>query len=196
MLVVTLYLSYNCEDIYASKTTENKKVHQLYQNKIKNLAKKSSLGEATYHYADLTGDGIDELMVMYKPNTGGSGTAFDIYTVRKGKISQIGACGDYGLSKVYYYRKTKSILIYGFGHGGESINYYKQKKGKFVYVADQARTSYAGGGSKEGTWAYYEQTPEMVKQLTKKQFNKKISGIKKGKRIVWNVYEWKCYRVG
>ena len=156
----------------ATKASMNKKAKTAFAKKLGN-----SEGLEVLKYADVTGDGIVEALLECHPEGYGSGRTFGIYQYSGGKVKKILYTEEYGLSHLYYYKKSKSLILYGSGHGGEWYSYFTMKNGKYKYLAERARTSVNGGGMENGPWNYYSKT----KDLTKSGFNRLIKNVKKGK---------------
>lgn len=114
----------------ASKATKNKKAVALYEKKAKKLRyleyKK---------YVDITGDGIKEAIFYYHPKNIGSGRRFVIYTYKNGKIKRILYDVNYGLMKMVVYKKSKTFIANGGGHGNTWDRYYKLSNGKYVELS-------------------------------------------------------------
>ena len=157
----------------ASKATRNKKAKAAFAGKLG-----PAEGLENLVYADVTGDGVVEALLECHPQGYGSGRTFRIYKYSGGKVKKILSMDEYGLSYLYYYKKSKSIILYGSGHGGEWYSYYTMKKGKYKFLAERSREALAGGGMKNGSWYYYKGS----KELTKSKFKKLTGNVKKGKR--------------
>lgn len=156
----------------AQAASKNEKAHAVYDKKLSKLTNLEG-----YRYADVTGDKVDEALVQTHEG-GGSGRVFRIYTYKNGKAKKILETAEYGLETITFYKKSKGLILYGAGHGGEWYEYYKLKNGKFKYLAGKSRVAEAGGGMYNGPWNYYKKT----KTITKKQFKKRVNGVKKGKK--------------
>lgn len=162
----------------ASKATKNKKATALYEKKAASISSKSML--ESKKYVDLTGDGIKEAIFYYHPRNTGSGRKFVIYTYKKGKIKKILNDGNYGLENLIVYKKSKSFIAHGAGHGGEWYRYYKLSGGKYKKVATKRRVSVYGGSFKNGPWSYFKGADWT--DTNKSEFNTIIKSIKKGKK--------------
>ena len=158
----------------ATKDAINKKAKTEFSKRLKNAK-----GLEVLKYADVTGDGIVEALLECHAG-GGSGRTFRLYTYthKTGKVTRVLTMGEYGLSRIYAYPKTKSLVLWGAGHGGEWYAYYTLKNGKYTLLAQRARMSKAGGSDKNGAWSY----SKLSKDLTKAQFTKAIKGIAAGTR--------------
>lgn len=156
--------------------SKNVKAHKVYKKKIKAIKKKSMF--YSYKYMDVSGDGTDELLILYHPKLHGSGDEFRIYAYVNKKVTCICSEGRYGLNKITAYKKTKSLITYYAGHGGESYSYWKMRNGKFKNIASKGRQAVAGGGDYNGSWNYNGSKGSAAKY----NFAKQIKGIKKGKK--------------
>ena len=165
-----------------SKAAKNKKAVALYEKEAKRI------NAWRPKYVDITGDGIKEALFYYRPKgRGGSGIDFVIYTYKNGKIKCILSDTNYGLIKIMVYKKSKSFIAYGAGHGGEWYAYFKMKSGEYKYIAEKSRRAKNGGSMTNGPWYYSTGNGMSYKSLTKSQFNKKIKSIKKGKKTFHKV---------
>ena len=172
----------------ASVEKINKQADSKYTVKMKAIRKKSQ-AMIRYKYVDITGDGIHEALVEYKPKTqGGSSQTFDVYTYKNGSVKRILTTTEYGLSRCIYYRKAGSLIIYGAGHGGEWYRYYKlNSSGKYRYTAQKSRVAIAGGGGWNGSWSYYKGGTS-VTSITAKKFKSLITGCKVGQRKAFRTW--------
>lgn len=187
LLVLPVALSGTMIEVQAaSESATNKKAHVLYNKKVNNLRKLGTY--VAYKYVDISGDGIHEALIEYHPNTGGSGRIFQIYTYKNGKMVRILNSREYGLSKVMVYAKSKSLVYYRAGHGGEGYCYYKLKNGKYQLVASRGRVAYAGGGSYNGSWYYYNSKD---KAITKTKFASLTKGMTTGSKKTMKIQNWK-----
>lgn len=172
----------------ASKAEKNKKADTAYDNTRQDLLEKSS--GLTWKYTDLTGDGIHEFIAEYNPKIGGPAQQV-IYTWKNGKVKCILNASVYGMNSIIVYKKSKSLIIHGAGHGGEQYVYYKLQNGKYKTIASKGRQSENGGGIKNGPWYYYDSESSSI---GKSVFNSLIKGIKKGKKIKLNPLKWEVIR--
>ena len=169
----------------ASKAAKNKAAHEQYAKTLQSLYRR--YGYVSYQYADITGDGVDEVMLEYHPENTGSGYMVWICTMKKGAQKTLLKDGEYGLSKVMRYPKSKAIVLYCAGHGGEEYIYYKWKSGKYSRVASRARMAKAGGAWENGPWSYYNGKGKLIK---KAKFKKSIASLTKGKKKTWKRSKW------
>ena len=168
-----------------SKTAKNKAAHALYTAIVQKLCGEG--GDVAYKYADVTGDGVDELLVEHHPMGNGSGREFEIHTYKSGSTKQILSHGEYGLEKVTRYSKTKALVLYCAGHGSEAYIYFKYKNGKYSLVASKAREAKAGGSSRNGPWSYGNSSGKSIK---KADFTKKTNSLLKGSKKIWKKSTW------
>ena len=157
----------------ASKASRNKKAKAAFAKK---LGKADGL--EVLKYADVTGDGIVEALLECHPEGYGSGRTFAIYKYANKKVKKILYTEEYGLERLYFYKKSKSLILYGAGHGGEWYSYFTMKSGKYKFLAGRSRMSINGGSMENGPWSYYKKT----KTIKKSAFNKLVKKVKKGKR--------------
>ena len=157
----------------ASKASRNKKAKAAFAKK---LGKADGL--EVLKYADVTGDGIVEALLECHPEGYGSGRTFAIYKYANKKVKKILYTEEYGLERLYFYKKSKSLILYGAGHGGEWYSYFTMKSGKYKFLAGRSRMSVNGGSMENGPWSYYKKT----KTIKKSAFNKAVKKVKKGKR--------------
>lgn len=169
----------------ASLSSKNRKAHILYDKKVK-AAKRISTS-VQYKYADITGDGVHEAIIDYHPKNGGSGHYFCIYTYKNGKAKQLLKYGQYGLTKLSVYKKTKTIVCYGAGHGGEWYSFLKLKNGKYKEIAGKSRRGIAGGWDKNMPWGYWKGN---YQSITKKEYTSITQKMKKGKVKKYDLTKW------
>lgn len=152
-----------------SKAQKNAKAHAAYYKKLSAMQKKGMLiqGLPNYCFVDLTGDGVDEMIVQWWPS---------IYTYRSGKAVQVhdGEVGSSSYAKLY---KTKKVFVHVMPDhmGSSSKSYYKWNGKKFVHVATTYKPSTLG--KQQGAKAYYwvkgkgkvskKRATSYVKKLTK-----------------------------
>lgn len=167
----------------ASASTVSSKAMKAYKGKVKELKKDCRAGmKVSVGYADLDGNGVKELICTYKPkDVQGSGERQAIYTYKGGKVKRIFKCDTGVLGDFTYSQKSDSISYNRTGHGGELIQYYKLKDGKYKEVASKVRQSVKGGAVKTGKWKYSVVKDSKSKTVKKATFTKKISSLQKGK---------------
>jgi len=190
MMAAVLILSFGAVHEVKAASAAEKKAHKLLEKKRKTIVK--SHMDTYYKYFDINGDGVKELLTECYPagENGGSARVYRIHQVKKGKVKRILSTYDYGVSRFTFYKKSKSLIIYWAGHGGEGYSYFKLKKGIYKKIAGKARQAIAGGNFENGPWSYYGAS----KSVSKASFTKKIKGIKKGKARVSKIESWKYYR--
>lgn len=185
LLLVVLAAGTCVQAASASKT--NKKADKAFDTKMVALRADSDFS-LRYAYVDLNGDGIHEALVEYKPRTkGGSGSTFAVFAYKKGAAKQILSVREYGLEKCIYYTKTKTLIVYGTGHGGEWYRVYQQKGTKYSAIAQRSRTAKAGGASENGPWRYTKGKKET--QISKAKFTSLTKNLKKGKKKTLSSWE-------
>ena len=158
----------------ASKTATNKAAVAKYEKKARELARKESAeGIILFKkYVDITGDGIKEAIFYFHEKNAGSSYLLKIYTYKSGKLKGLLNDGQYGLYDLYFYKKSKSFIVHGLGHGSEWYDYFKMKNGKFTRVAARSRRV---NGRTWGKWIYSS------------KYKSKTKGIKKGKKLHYAV---------
>lgn len=168
----------------ASLSSKNQIAHTAYLKKLSKLGKNG----ASYKFVDLTEDGIHEALAEYSPGNMGSGRYFEIYTYKKGKAVRILKFEEYGLTKVISYPKTKAVVIYCTGHGGEHYEYFQYKNGKYSYVAGKARSTMKSSSS----WNYYRKPGiNNYTSYSKNTFSSKVKKLTVGKKKNYSVWGWK-----
>ena len=171
----------------ASLTARNNKAHTLLKKKYNSIYRKHM--DVTYKYYDVTGDGVHELLMDCYPSPyGGSGHVIYIFQAKGSKVKCILKTTEYGLERITFYKKSKSLVMSMYGHGGESHSYYKFKSGKYKCYGTKSRQSVKGGNMNNGPWYYYNGSG---KTTSKAAFNKKTKGLKKGKARVTKTVSWK-----
>ena len=171
----------------ASLTFKNNQAHKVLKKKYNSIYRKYR--DITYKYYDVTGDGVHELLMdCYPTSSGGSGHVVYIFQAKGSAIKCILKTTEYGLERISVYKKSKSLTMSMYGHGGESHSYYKFKAGKFKCFGTKSRQSVKGGNLNNGPWYYYNGSG---KSTSKAAFTKKTKGLKKGKARVTKTISWK-----
>ena len=111
-----------------------------------------------------------------------------MFAYQKGTVKQVLSVREYGLTKCVYYTRTKTLIVYGAGHGGEWYRYYQQKGTRYEAVAQRFRTAKAGGAAKNGPWRYTMGEKEET-QITKAKFSSLTKNLKKGKKRILSSWE-------
>ena len=102
----------------ASLTARNNKAHRVLKKKYNSIYRKHM--DITYKYYDVTGDGIHELLMdCYPSSSGGSGHVIYIFQAKGSKAKCILKTTEYGLERISFYKKSKSLVMSMYGHGGE-----------------------------------------------------------------------------
>ena len=171
----------------ASLTARNNKAHRVLKKKYNSIYRKHM--DITYKYYDVTGDGIHELLMdCYPSSSGGSGHVIYIFQAKGSKAKCILKTTEYGLERISFYKKSKSLVMSMYGHGGESHSYYKFKTGKYKCLGTKSRQSVKGGNLNNGPWYYYNGSG---KNTSKAAFTKTIKGLEKGKAKFTKTSSWK-----
>ena len=188
ILSVTLFAAALTASPFTAKvqaaSSKNTAADQAYDRVRSSLLRKSS--GVTYKYVDITGDGVHEFLAEYNPKIGGPARQV-IYTYKKGKAKKVLSSKVYGLSSVIAYKKTKTLVLRGLGHGNEQYVYYKMKNGKYKKLASRARVAKAGGAITNGQWYYYNKSSQAVDKTT---FSSLINKAAKGKKKKYSVTKW------
>lgn len=177
LLVVCMLISFSSVTYGASKSTLNARAEKAYIKKVNSLKQQKNKPIEERRF-DFNWDGINDLLVFYRTFSGGSGFSYDIYTYKSKKVKKLLSFDAYGVESIRIYKKSKGIVVHGAGHGGEWYRYYKKKGSKYKFAGMKGRQTYP-----VGKW-YYSKNQEM----TKKQFNKAIKGIQKGKKRIFDLY--------
>ena len=130
-----------------TRARKNNKAHATYYKQLSAMQKKGMIiqGVPNYCFVDLTGDGVDEMIVQWWPS---------IYTYRSRKAVCVhdGEIGSSSYAKLY---RTKKVFVHvSPDHMGSSYkSYYKWNGKKFVTVA----TTYTPStlGKQQGAKAYH-----------------------------------------
>ena len=171
----------------ASAASKNRAAKKAYKKIRKKLLKKST--GLSYKLCDLTGDGVYEMFVQYDPKTGGPSLQA-VYTFRSGKAKKALGTRIYGLDKIYVYKKSKSLILRGRGHGGEQYVYFKMSGRKYKRAASRARQAIAGGHWENGPWYYYSGSDRAI---SRSGFRSRIKGIKSGSCKTLKPLKWTYY---
>ena len=185
MALFTLFSPLYLKNAHAASTaSKNKVAHKLYSAKKKSIrARKGAFG---YKYYDITGDGVDEMLVQFSMDRVYMG--FAVYTTKGNKLTKMVEqyAGPYGYNDITCYRKTGTIICGGYGHGNQWYHVYKMKNGKLVRVATKACSM--GGNYK---WVY---TNGKEKTITKSKYDSILKSVKKGKKRIIKQNTWGTYR--
>ena len=107
----------------ASTASENKAAHKAYKKRLVKL-KKESMSFGWCCFMDVTGDGIDEMIMSWWPS---------IYTYKSGKVKRVfsGEAGSQSFKKTY---KSKKVVLFASPDhcGAFSYSYLKWNGSKFV----------------------------------------------------------------
>ena len=196
LLIVTL-LFFMASTVFcpgqAYAASKNAAAHSAYSTKMKALMKNNSWirDGIRYYYKDLNRDGSDEVIMLYHDYSKGSSDQFRIYTYKNGKAKLIGSEQIYGLAKIIYYKKTKSLVVWSAGHGNEVYRYFKYSKGKYKPAAIKCRISTKGGSWYNGSWQYYK--GNFTSSITSAKFKKLVKTIRKGtaSKNFYSYNKWK-----
>lgn len=181
MALFTLFSPLYLKNAHAASTaSKNKVAHKLYSAKKKRI--KARHGYLRYKYYDITGDGVDEMLVLYP--RGRSAEGFAVYTTKGNKLTKMVEqyAGFYGYGNITCYRKTGTIICEGIGSGSEWYHAYKMKRSKLVCVATKARSS--AGRNK---WVY---TSGKENRITKSKYDSIMKSVKKGRKRIIKYSTW------
>lgn len=108
-----------------------------------------------YLFADVSGDGAEELLLSIKSEQG-SGYTFYIYSVAEGQRKLYAGGFGYPDERYEFYKDTSSFLAYGGGHGAEWVYSATLTGDEYAPYAQKVRnpSSKYGGGNTDGPWAY------------------------------------------
>lgn len=161
----------------ASLITINSKANAKYAKKVKSLVSSGNYKTVEYKFTDITGDGINEALLLLSPKNSGSTVIFRIfdYDTSTGKIKRILNCNGKYLEKLLVYKSNKTFILEYSGKGAKSYEYYSMKKG--VYVLD----AYKLRPASSSVWQYYNSSDQ---RITEAAFKKLIKGTKVGKRTI------------
>ena len=173
--------------VYPAQKALNKKLKQLKKQAKGNKDAYTVVLEA-YTYFDIDGDGIEELLTESGWSASKQKT-LNIYAYRKGKVKTMLDRIEYGFTTLKVYDKTASMELYMLGNGNEEYRYYKVKKNSCVKVASKSRRSSAAGAYSDGQWNYNGKGE--YDGMSKSEFNKKVSRMKKGKARKTSRSKWK-----
>lgn len=155
----------------SSKAQKNRKAHTAYYKKLKALRRKGKVlqGTSTYCFTDITGDGVDEMIVRWWPS---------VYTYRGGKVVCVHD-GELGSSSYGLYKGKKVFSHFIPDHmGSGQRDYYKWNGGKFVKVATMYQPS--AYRAQQGAKSYYwvKGKGKVSKKRAKAYVKKLVKGAK------------------
>ena len=148
-----------------SVSARNTNAHKEYAYLKEKL--KEEHGSFAYIVLDITGDGVDEMLVQYSRERVYMDFAVYTYSDKKVKkiLSEYAGYGGYG--------KTRTIICEGSGHGKEWYDTYSMKKDRLVSAARKACSS--SGNYK---WGYYAGD----KDISEKKYNSILKPLRKGNK--------------
>ena len=158
---------------YASTASaENAKAHKAYKKKLAKLSKENGGIPTRYRFIDLTGDGVDEMMVAWWPSA---------YTYRGGKVVRVysGSRGGLDVTRAY---KAKKVFV---ANSSGAYTYYKWNGKKFVAVATVMDYNSQVGG--DDTYYWVKGKGEVSEQEAK-AYVKKLLGKAKMTTIKYKAY--------
>jgi hypothetical protein len=188
MLMCVLFLSLSVGTSAASKAAKNKTAHTKLEAKLKSL--QPSYSTIRYKFADVTADGVDELIMVCAPAKKGSKKNSDylIFTYAKNKkVKKIFDYSSFAVVHFRFHKKTKTIITYTLGNMKEGFFIYQlQKNGKYKLLGSKSREAKKAGAIEDGIWACKKGT----KKTSQANFNKIVKKTKKGTPKVYNVREF------
>lgn len=187
VLMFALFLSMSVGSSAASKAAKNNTAHSKLTAKLKSTL--PSYSYIRYKFADVTADGIDELIMVCAPSKKGAGKGeYLIYTYAKNKkVKKIFGITSSGIVHFRFHKKTKSIITYTLGNNKEGFYIYQlQKNGKYKLLGSKSREARKAGAIEDGLWKFKKGT----KKTSKTKFNKIVKKVKKGTPKVYNVREF------
>ena len=149
-----------------------KKAKKAFTGKMDAIADESDDG-VEYQFIDITGDKVPEVLAKYIKRNKRHGN-LDVYTYKNGKIKRLLHIRNDNLKKIYFYRKTKTLVIYDSYHDYNDCAFYKYSKRKIHLIAKKCVNS-ANGGS-----VWYEK--QNGHRISKKKFNRIVKRLKTGSR--------------
>jgi hypothetical protein len=161
----------------ASVISVNTKANAKYVKKVKSLINSGNYKNIEYKFTDITGDGINEALILLSPKKSGSTVTFRIfdYNTETGKIKRILNYRGKYLKKLLVYKSNKTLILEYSGKNAKEYNYFTMKKG--VYVLD----AYKLRPASSILWQYYDKNN---KRITETAFKNLINGVKYGKRSI------------
>jgi hypothetical protein len=186
MLMCALFLSLSVGTFAASKAAKNKTARTKLTAKLNSTL--PSYSKIRYKFADVTADGIDELIMVCAPSKkGGKNSDYLIYTYKNKKVKKIYDYSNYAVVHFRFHKKTKSIITYTLGDNKEGFFIYQiQKNGKYKLLGSKSRVARKAGAIEDGIWTYKKGTKKTSTAL----FNKIVKKTKKGTPKVYNVREF------
>jgi hypothetical protein len=186
VLMCALFLSLSVGSSAASKAAKNNTAHTKLTAKLNSTM--PSYTQIRYKFADVTADGIDELIMVCAPSKkGGKNSDYLIYTYKNKKVKKIYDYSAYAVVHFRFHKKTKSIITYTLGDKKEGFFIYQlQKNGKYKFLASKTRKARKAGAIEDGIWSF----KSGKKKTTNKKFNKIVKKTKKGTPKVYNVREF------
>ena len=161
----------------ASVISVNARANAKYSKKVKSLLDSGNYRTVEYKFTDITGDGINEALLLLTPKKSGSTVVFRIfdYNTATGKIKRILNCRGKYLEKLLVYKSNKTLILEYSGKGAKEYDYYSMKKGAYVLDAYKLRPA------SSSVWQFYNKDG---KRISESDFKKLIKGVKYGKRTI------------
>lgn len=156
------------------KGLSNKEIHALYKKKIKKIKDIEEFEKIKY--IDLTGDGLDEAIVVGHSVYGYDEISVYVFTCKDRAVKTMLEEVAYGLG-ITLYKKTKALLGDTAGHGIQSEHLWKLEGDKYRYVAARYRETVAAGGDYDGPWEYYDGNNN---EISEKRYNEIRNELVKG----------------
>ena len=155
----------------------NSRANAKYSKKVKSLLDSGNYRTVEYKFTDITGDGINEALLLLSPKNAGSTVVFRIfdYDTATGRIKRILNYRGKYLEKLLVYKTNKTLILEYSGKGAKEYDYFSMKKG--VYVLD----AYKLRPASSSVWQFYNKDG---KRISESDFKKLIKGVKYGKRTI------------
>lgn len=165
-----------------SVSARNTNAHKEYAYLKEKL--KEEHGSFAYIVLDITGDGVDEMLVQYSRER--VYMDFAVYTYSDKKVKKILSeyAGYGGYVTLTCYKKTCTIICEGYGHGNRWFDTYSRKKDKLVRAATKG-----GNYSTNYEWVYTNGD----KSISEKKYNSILKPLRKGNKKVITYDKWKTY---
>ena len=164
---------------------ENKKAKSAYDQLI--ASKRKSSSSIAKKYIDITGDGINEALMICDSKSDSTMACFYVYSYSGGRLSCL--LQEEGKhrnmpAEIIAYPGAKALVTYGYFDGHEQYGYYALKSGMYNMMAGRSRYSKKVGGEYDGPWSYSSRSGS----LTKSQFDSMVNPLLIGPKKSFSIY--------